>query len=162
MLSTPLIWFSRGAATVCSSVAAEAPGYTARTVTTGGAISGYWAIGSTRIAARPAITMKIESTAAKIGRSMKKREIMIASRLLLVRRLRRGLLGRLAAGFTVRLACRLASRRAFPVGGGRAIGDLHRPAGRAHHLQLHHAVHDDAVAGLQAVRDDPGVACPVA
>src|SRR6266853_1467621 len=45
-------------------------------VTTGGAISGYWAIGRLRIAARPAITMKIESTAAKIGRSMKKRENM--------------------------------------------------------------------------------------
>src|SRR6185295_19284407 len=44
------------------------------TVTTGGAISGYCAIGSTRIAASPASTMKIESTAAKIGRSMKKRE----------------------------------------------------------------------------------------
>src|SRR6266852_7458494 len=46
-------------------------------VTTGGAISGYWAIGRLRIAARPAITMKIESTAAKMGRSMKKRENMM-------------------------------------------------------------------------------------
>ena len=39
----------------------------------GGAISGYCAIGSTRIAARPASTMKMEMTTAKIGRSMKKR-----------------------------------------------------------------------------------------
>ena len=46
----------------------------AHACTTGGAISGYCAIGSARIAARPASTMKIESTAAKIGRSMKKRE----------------------------------------------------------------------------------------
>jgi hypothetical protein len=37
---------------------------------------GYCAIGSTRIDARPASTRKIEMTAAKIGRSMKKREIM--------------------------------------------------------------------------------------
>jgi hypothetical protein len=44
------------------------------TVTTGGEISGYCAIGSTRIAARPARMMKIDRTAAKIGRSMKKRE----------------------------------------------------------------------------------------
>src|SRR6185503_2514394 len=46
----------------------------ARTVTTGGAISGYCAIGSTRIAARPAMVMKTEITAAKIGLSMKNRE----------------------------------------------------------------------------------------
>ncbi len=74
MPSTPLIAFSSGAATVCSSTLAEAPGYTAVTLTTGGAISGYCAIGSTRIEASPASTMKIDSTAAKIGRSMKKRE----------------------------------------------------------------------------------------
>jgi hypothetical protein len=46
------------------------------TVTTGGEISGYWAIGSTRIAASPAMMMKIEMTAANTGRSMKKRENM--------------------------------------------------------------------------------------
>jgi multidrug efflux pump subunit AcrB len=44
------------------------------TVTTGGAISGYCAMGSERIAARPASTRNSEMTAAKIGRSMKKRE----------------------------------------------------------------------------------------
>ena len=59
-------------------VSAEAPGYTARTVTTGGAISGYCATGSTRIAASPAITMKMDSTVAKIGLSMKKREIILS------------------------------------------------------------------------------------
>ena len=39
----------------------------ARTVTTGGAISGYCAIGSTRIAARPAMTMNTDNTAPKTG-----------------------------------------------------------------------------------------------
>src|SRR5438093_2229072 len=76
MFGTPLIAFSSGAATVCSSVSADAPGYTAFTDTTGGAISGYCAIGSVRIAARPASTRNMEITAAKIGRSMKKRENM--------------------------------------------------------------------------------------
>src|SRR5438046_7179855 len=71
-----VIWFSSGAATVCSSVSAEAPGYTAVTVTTGGAISGYCAIGRVRIAASPASTMKTDTTVAKIGLSMKKRENM--------------------------------------------------------------------------------------
>src|SRR5689334_13099163 len=74
MPGTPLIAFSIGDATVCSSVCAEAPGYVACTVTTGGAISGYCAIGSDRIAARPASTMNVARTIAKTGRSMKKRE----------------------------------------------------------------------------------------
>src|SRR4029077_4735260 len=55
---------------------ADAPGYTALTVTTGGAISGYCAMGRLRIADRPASARSPESTAAKIGRSMKKRENM--------------------------------------------------------------------------------------
>src|SRR5881275_3588212 len=78
MFGTPLIAFSIGEATVSSSVSAEAPGYTACTVTTGGAISGYCAIGSERIEASPARTMKVEMTAAKRGRSMKNRENMDA------------------------------------------------------------------------------------
>ena len=96
----------------------------ARTVTTGGAISGYCAIGSTRIAARPAITMKIESTAAKIGRSMKKREIMRASHFFSAG----------AAGFCGALSRRLAAglarrlcRAALAVAAARGIADLHRP-----------------------------------
>src|SRR5512142_144746 len=76
MPGTPLIAFSIGDATVCSTVVADAPGYTAWTVTTGGAISGYWAIGSARIDARPAMMKNVAMTAAKIGRSMKKRENM--------------------------------------------------------------------------------------
>src|SRR3954471_9003614 len=47
------------------------------TVTTGGAMSGYCAMGNVRIAARPASAMKMDRTAAKIGRSMKKRENML-------------------------------------------------------------------------------------
>src|SRR5688572_7520749 len=161
MLSTPLIWFSRGAATVCSSVAAEAPGYTARTVTTGGAISGYCAIGSTRIAASPAMTMKIESTAAKIGRSIKKREIMVDPDFCRW--------GRGAGGV------RLVRYGRLLLGGGggflRAVGGLllrrRRRAFRVRHLDrrtgtdLENAVHDHAVAGLQAGVDDPAVSVPV-
>ena len=49
-----------------------AAGQIAALVTTGGEISGYCAIGSTRIADSPARMMKIERTAAKIGRSTKK------------------------------------------------------------------------------------------
>src|SRR6185436_7522504 len=80
MPCTPLMAFSSGAATVCSSTSADAPGYTACTVTTGGAISGYCAIGSERIAARPASTKNTEITAAKIGRSMKNLESMSVAR----------------------------------------------------------------------------------
>src|SRR5437762_6332287 len=47
------------------------------TLTTGGAISGYCAIGSERIDARPASTMNVEMTAANRGRSIKKRENMV-------------------------------------------------------------------------------------
>src|SRR5262245_39459751 len=44
---------------------------------TGGAISGYCAIGRRANATAPRITNTIDSTAAKIGRSMKKWEIFI-------------------------------------------------------------------------------------
>src|SRR5207253_11462805 len=47
------------------------------TLTTGGASSGYCGIGSERIDARPASTMNVEMTAAKRGRSIKKRENMV-------------------------------------------------------------------------------------
>src|SRR5947207_2540890 len=43
-------------------------------LTVGGAISGYSEIGSARSTSRPAIVMMIDSTAAKIGLSMKKCE----------------------------------------------------------------------------------------
>src|SRR5690242_7704625 len=73
MLSTPLICASIGAATDCATVLASAPGYDACTVTCTGVIVGYCCTGSTRIATAPAMTRMIETTAAKIGRSMKKR-----------------------------------------------------------------------------------------
>src|SRR5947208_13314144 len=126
--------FSIGAATVCSITSAEAPGYTACTVTTGGAMSGYCAIGRLRIAARPASTMKMDSTAAKIGLSIKKRENMglfLRLRFLLLR-LRR----RLCPGF----------------------GDAHRRS----RPQAHQALDDHAIAGLDALVDDPGIARPFA
>ena len=75
--STPVIAFSIGAATVCSSTKADAPGYTAVTCTTGGAISGYCAMGRARMAAKPANTITIEITNAKIGLSIKNRENMV-------------------------------------------------------------------------------------
>ncbi len=49
------------------------------TATPGGVIGGYWAIGRESSAIPPVSVMKMDSTAAKIGRSMKNREIMVAS-----------------------------------------------------------------------------------
>src|SRR5262249_39586084 len=74
MPSTPLTCCSTGAATVSATTWALAPGYDAATSTVGGAISGYWAIGSVNRAMPPPSTMTIDSTEAKIGRLMKKRE----------------------------------------------------------------------------------------
>src|SRR5437016_1702219 len=126
--------FSIGAATVCSITSAEAPGYTACTVTTGGAMSGYCAMGRLRIAARPASTMKMDSTAAKIGRSMKNLENMGRVLLLLFVRLR----------FCFRL--------------GAGLGDAHRRS----RPEAHQALDDHAIAGLHALVDDPGIARPFA
>src|SRR5712692_6280701 len=92
-------------------------------------------MGKFLIAARPASTMKMESTAAKIGRSMKKRENMA-----LLLRLR------FCLGFRLRLRLRLR------------LGDAHRRAGP----QAHQALDDHAVARLYAVVDHPAVARPVA
>src|SRR3954468_18344277 len=78
MRSTPLTSASIGVATVSATVLALAPGYVAVTWTVGGATSGYCAIGSCVSETTPTIRMTIDSTAAKIGRSMKKREIIAA------------------------------------------------------------------------------------
>ena len=59
-----------GAATLFDTTSADAPGYAALTDTVTGVISGYCAIGKLIIATAPAIVMTIETTAAKIGRSM--------------------------------------------------------------------------------------------
>src|ERR1043165_6877339 len=82
MPSTPLIDSSSGVATVSAITFGFAPGYCARTTTEGGTTSGYSEIGRLHIAMRPARKIRSESTPAKIGRSMKKRErFMAASRL---------------------------------------------------------------------------------
>ena len=74
MFSTPLICCSTGVTTVEATTSALAPGYWPVTTTTGGAISGYCATGSRENDTPPRITNTIETTAAKIGRSMKKCE----------------------------------------------------------------------------------------
>src|SRR5579872_2860307 len=76
MFSTPLTCCSMGAATVSATTCALAPGYTAETSTVGGVISGYCAMGSVHSEMPPASVMMIDSTEAKIGRSMKNRENM--------------------------------------------------------------------------------------
>src|ERR1700752_5506350 len=78
MFSTPLICCSIGVAPVEATTSALAPGYCPVTLMTGGAISGYWAIGRRENDTPPTITNTIETTAAKIGRSMKKCEMRIA------------------------------------------------------------------------------------
>src|SRR3954466_11358431 len=78
MRSTPLTSCSIGVATVSATILALAPGYVAVTWTVGGATSGHWAIGSFGSDTTPTITMTIDRTVAKIGRSMKKREITAA------------------------------------------------------------------------------------
>src|SRR5229473_7803336 len=74
MFSTPLISCSIGATTVAATTSALAPGYWPLTLTTGGAMSGYCATGSRPTDTAPTMTKTIETTAAKIGRSMKKWE----------------------------------------------------------------------------------------
>src|SRR6267154_769305 len=75
--STPLICCSNGVITDSAIVLGEAPGYWPLTTTVGGTISGYSLIGSTGIANIPAAVMRIASTVAKIGRSMKNDEMFI-------------------------------------------------------------------------------------
>src|SRR5882672_4937597 len=77
MFSTPLICCSIGVTTVEATTSALAPGYWPDTVMVGGAISGYCATGSRMNATPPRITNMIETTEAKIGRSIKKCEIRI-------------------------------------------------------------------------------------
>ena len=54
------------------TVSAEAPGYATPIEINGGAIAGYCAIGSVRVATPPASMITIAITQEKIGRSMKK------------------------------------------------------------------------------------------
>ena len=78
MFSTPLICSSIGATTVVATTSALAPGYWPATLMIGGAISGYCATGRRMNDTPPRMTNTIDSTEAKIGRSMKKCEIRMA------------------------------------------------------------------------------------
>src|SRR4051794_24099278 len=71
MPSTPLTRSSIGVATDAATSLALAPGKLACTTTVGGEICGYMASGRVKSAIPPASVMTIESTEAKIGRSMK-------------------------------------------------------------------------------------------
>jgi hypothetical protein len=77
MFSTPLICSSSGEATVWAIVSGLAPGKLARTWMVGGTTSGYSLIGSICIDRSPAMVMTIDSTVAKMGRSMKNREMFM-------------------------------------------------------------------------------------
>src|SRR5438128_2305329 len=98
----------------------------------GGAISGYWATGRRDTETRPRITKTIETTEAKIGRSMKKCEIFIAASVRLV-----GL--RLRAGRALRLR--------------RHLGAGPRPD---------EPVDDNPVVGREPGLDDPQIADDIA
>ncbi|MNS84688.1 hypothetical protein D3C72_1185230 [compost metagenome] len=76
MSSTPLIFCSKGAATVSEITEAEAPGYFVVTLTCGGTIGGYCSIGKAKIEASPAIIIMRERTVEKTGLSIKNFEIM--------------------------------------------------------------------------------------
>src|SRR5215211_796462 len=74
MPSTPLICSSIGVDTVSAITLGLAPGYCARTTTVGGATSGYSEIGNAGSDRSPATKITVDSTPAKIGRSMKNLE----------------------------------------------------------------------------------------
>src|ERR1017187_5219973 len=105
-------------------------------VTVGGAISGYWAIGSTCEATKPATVIMIDMTPAKIGREMKKLNMEPA----LLRRGGRGLrrIGQSGLCF--------GRRRGADLGAG---------------AQVAHVVEDAPVSASQAAGDDPVRADPV-
>src|SRR5262245_65143767 len=126
MFSTPLICCSSGATTVAATTSALAPGYWPVTLITGGAISGYCATGRRPKETAPRITNTTDTTAAKIGRSMKKREMRMG-------RARRSVGG--------------GALRVGRVGGGELRGDLDARPGP------HQAVDDDAVVGIEARGD---------
>ena len=130
MFSTPLICCSIGVTTVEATTSALAPGYWPDTVMVGGAISGYCAIGSRKNATPPRITNTIETTEAKIGRSMKKCEMRIGC-------------GRGYFGFCGGLVPRRRGAR-FALFLRRDLLARPRP---------HQTVHDDAVIGADAALD---------
>src|SRR5258707_7144529 len=128
MFSTPLICCSSGATTVAATPSPVAPGYWPLTLHTGGAISGYWATGSRPLDTAPRMTKTTETTAAKIGRSMKKWELRIRGSRSIGADLRAG--GRRGSGARLlrRYLCAWA--------------------------RTHQAVDDDVVVGRQPLGDD--------
>src|SRR5215475_4525486 len=140
MFSTPLICCSIGVTTVEATTSALAPGYCPDTLMIGGAISGYCATGRRENDTAPRITNTIETTAAKIGRSMKKCEMRIGCSSALVFHLRPGRRG----------------------GGGRRavmlLLHLHLLAGAG----AHQPVDDHPVVRRDARLDDPQVAVELA
>src|SRR3954470_18940078 len=69
--SMPVSCCSMTCVTLDSSVSADAPGYAARTLTEGGAMSGYCSTGSQMMPPTPPIMIRMEITQANTGRSMK-------------------------------------------------------------------------------------------
>src|SRR5262245_14262576 len=102
-------------------------------MTVGGAMSGYCAIGSVKLATRPAMTMMIAMTPASTGRSMKNFENMVGGS-----SVRRGRAG-------VRFLLGGSLRDDFGAG-----------------AQLHEVVEDHGVAGVETLADDPVVVHPFA
>src|SRR5690606_39558492 len=82
MFSTPLIDSSSGAATVSARTFGFAPGYWARTTTDGGTTSGYSEMGNWKTDTTPASRIKIDSTPAKMGRSIKNLETFMMATVL--------------------------------------------------------------------------------
>src|SRR5262245_47975524 len=127
MFSTPLICCSMGVTTVEATTSALAPGYCPETLMMGGAISGYCATGRRANDTAPTITKTIETTAAKMGRSMKKCEIRIG---------RPTSVGRSLGGSSLRSCLLVLGRHLLP-----------RP-------RPHQAVDDDAIIGRYAILYD--------
>src|SRR5215471_12800846 len=79
MPSTPLTASSIGVATVSAMTFGLAPGNCARTTTDGGTTSGYSEIGIIGRASSPATKISVDSTPAKIGRSIKNLDTFMGS-----------------------------------------------------------------------------------
>ena len=71
MFSTPLICSSSGVTTLFKTVSAFAPVYEVETRTVGGAMSGYCSIGRLNKQITPNMTIIMEITEDKTGRSIK-------------------------------------------------------------------------------------------
>src|SRR5690606_9808349 len=142
MPSTPLMDSSSGVATVSAITLGLAPGYCARTTTLGGATSGYSEMGRPRNAMSPPRKMSTDSTPAKMGRSMKKRERFMDANSCCRSRSGGGRLAAVVLGF-------LAITRDLGLGCHGYGLRRHHGTG-AHALQ---AVDDDVLARLEARGD---------